>query len=95
MSWTTDQYVTVAAVVLLIASAPLMWQIADVRAAQAVDHKQSDSNHQQVAARQGPTDYDGDGIINTLDRCPTRPEVQNGFHDHDGCPDVVGTTGAS
>lgn len=40
-------------------------------------------------------DYDGDGIPNSRDACPTRPETYNGFQDADGCPDVVATTGAS
>ncbi|MFB6129265.1 MAG: hypothetical protein ABEJ28_00395 [Salinigranum sp.] len=41
-------------------------------------------------------DYDGDGIPDAVDRCPTRPETVNGFRDRDGCPDsVVTKTGAS
>lgn len=42
-----------------------------------------------------PPDYDGDGIPDATDRCPTRPETVNGFRDGDGCPDVVATTRAS
>lgn len=40
-------------------------------------------------------DYDGDGIPDGPDRCPTRPETFNGYKDGDGCPDVVATSGAS
>ena len=34
-------------------------------------------------------DTDGDGIIDQLDGCVTVPEVFNGYHDNDGCPDMV------
>ncbi|MFC6756297.1 thrombospondin type 3 repeat-containing protein [Halomicroarcula sp. GCM10025894] len=47
------------------------------------------------STRQAPADYDGDGINDSADKCPTRPETKNGFQDADGCPDVVETTGAS
>lgn len=40
-------------------------------------------------------DFDGDGIPDAVDRCPTRAETRNGFRDGDGCPDVVATSGAS
>jgi hypothetical protein len=86
---------TVAAVVMLVATLPLAWQIADVRAAQAAEQRRSDLVQEQVATRQAPTDYDGDGIDDGRDRCPTRRETANGFQDDDGCPDVVVTTGAS
>jgi len=42
-----------------------------------------------------PPDFDGDGIPDDRDACPTRPETVNGFRDGDGCPDVVATTRAS
>jgi len=32
-------------------------------------------------------DTDGDGLPDKLDKCPTRPEDQDGFEDGDGCPD--------
>jgi hypothetical protein len=95
MSWTTSQYVTVVAIVVLALTLMLTWQIADVRAAQAVEHQQSDLIQHQVSTRQAPADYDGDGIDDGSDRCPTRPETENQFQDGDGCPDVVATTGAS
>ncbi|MFC7045611.1 thrombospondin type 3 repeat-containing protein [Halobacteriaceae archaeon GCM10025711] len=86
---------TVVAVVLLVASLGVVWQIADVRAEQAASAKADDLVNQQVPARQAPTDYDGDGVNDSSDACPTRAETTNGFQDGDGCPDVVATTGAS
>jgi outer membrane protein OmpA-like peptidoglycan-associated protein len=32
-------------------------------------------------------DRDGDGIPDSVDRCPNEPENYNGFEDEDGCPD--------
>jgi len=32
-------------------------------------------------------DRDGDGYVDPLDQCPTKPENYNGFQDQDGCPD--------
>jgi outer membrane protein OmpA-like peptidoglycan-associated protein len=32
-------------------------------------------------------DTDGDGIPDTVDKCPTEPEDADGFQDDDGCPD--------
>lgn len=95
MSWTTKQRMTIVAVLVLVASVPLLWQIDTVRAGQAVEEQQSDLVQQTVTARQAPNDYDGDGITDSTDRCPRRPETGNGFQDADGCPDVVETTGAS
>jgi outer membrane protein OmpA-like peptidoglycan-associated protein len=34
-----------------------------------------------------PTDLDGDGVPDDVDRCPTEPEDKDGFQDDDGCPD--------
>jgi len=48
-----------------------------------------------TATRTPGPDYDGDGIPDAQDVCPTRPETFNGFKDGDGCPDVVTTTRAS
>jgi hypothetical protein len=95
MSSTHKQRITVVAVVVLVAAVPLLWQLASIRAAQATEEKRSDLVNQTVATRQAPGDYDGDGIGDATDRCPTRPETTNGFQDEDGCPDVVATTGAS
>lgn len=95
MSWTVSQTVTTVALVVLLLAAGLTWQLADVRAAQATDHKQTELVEGQVPERQAPADYDGDGIDDGTDRCPTRPESTNGFQDGDGCPDIVASTGAS
>lgn len=37
----------------------------------------------------GSHDEDGDGIVDSLDNCPSVPEVINGFEDLDGCPDTI------
>lgn len=95
MSVTRKQWITVVAIVVLAVAIPALWQIEDVRATQATEQKQSELVDQTVSTRQAPTDYDGDGIDDDADRCPTRPETVNGFQDSDGCPDVVATTGAS
>ena len=95
MSWTHKQRITLAALVVFVVAVPTLWQIGDVRATQATEQKQSDLVNQTVSTRQAPTDYDGDSINDSTDKCPTRPETTNGFQDADGCPDVVETTGAS
>ncbi len=33
-------------------------------------------------------DNDGDGIEDTVDRCPNDPEDEDGFEDEDGCPEL-------
>ncbi len=38
-------------------------------------------------------DKDGDGIPDTVDKCPNDPENYNGFEDEDGCPDDPDTDG--
>jgi hypothetical protein len=86
--------ITVAAAALLVASLPVTWGIADVRQSQAVEEKTADVR-KVVDQRHAPSDYDGDGINDSSDNCPRRPETENGFQDDDGCPDVVATTGAS
>src|SRR5204863_6589756 len=35
----------------------------------------------------GPKDTDGDGILDSVDKCPTEPEDKDKFQDDDGCPD--------
>lgn len=95
MSWTHKQRISVVAIVILVAAVPVLWQVSNVRATYATEENQSDLVDQTVTTRQAPTDYDGDGITDSADKCPTRPETENGFQDTDGCPDVVATTGAS
>jgi hypothetical protein len=95
MSLTRNQRVSVAAAIVLLATVGILWQIGDVRTMQATEEKQAELEAQVVTAREIPDDYDGDGIADAADRCPTRPETDNGFQDDDGCPDVVETTGAS
>lgn len=90
-----DLAVAAAAVLLLVASMAVVWTVADVRADAAVASKQDDLVGGTVSTRQAPADYDGDGVPDDRDVCPTRPENENGFQDDDGCPDVVATTGAS
>jgi OmpA-OmpF porin, OOP family len=34
-----------------------------------------------------PSDFDGDGILDTADDCPRVPEDKDGFEDTDGCPE--------
>ena len=38
-------------------------------------------------------DKDGDGIIDTKDQCPEKPEDYDGFQDGDGCPEDQDTDG--
>lgn len=94
MSWTRRQVVTAAAIVVVVAAVPALWQLSRVRSVRASEQKRADLAG-QVATRKAPADYDGDGVPDSRDRCPTRPETDNGFQDADGCPDVVATTGAS
>ena len=86
--------VTAVAAALLVASLPVTWGVADVRETQAVKEKTADVR-EVVDQRHSPSDYDGDGINDSSDNCPRRPETENGFQDNDGCPDIVATTGAS
>ena len=37
------------------------------------------------------SDFDQDGISNSVDLCPSISETYNGFQDDDGCPDSVDT----
>jgi hypothetical protein len=95
MSWTHKQRISAVALVILVVSVPVLWQVSNVRAAYTTEEQQTDLVNQTVTARQAPNDYDGDGVTDSSDKCPTRPETDNGFEDTDGCPDVVATTGAS
>ncbi|HUJ57447.1 MAG TPA: OmpA family protein [Kofleriaceae bacterium] len=49
--------------------------------------------HRAAAAKEvvpdaTPSDRDGDGIPDAVDKCPDRPEDFDGFEDQDGCPDI-------
>lgn len=46
-------------------------------------------------ATKSPADTDGDRIVDSVDKCPTKRETRNGYRDTDGCPDVVTTTRVS
>jgi hypothetical protein len=87
--------ITVVALVVLAATVPAVLAITEGREQQADALQRQDLVNDQVTSRQLPTDYDGDGIADSNDTCPTRAETNNGFQDGDGCPDIVATTGAS
>jgi len=42
---------------------------------------------QAPAAKPGPGDIDGDGILDDIDKCPRVAEDFDGFEDEDGCPE--------
>ncbi len=42
-----------------------------------------------------PADRDGDGLLDSVDKCPDNAENYNGFEDADGCPDDPDTDGDS
>lgn len=41
----------------------------------------------RVLPKPPPADTDGDGLVDTEDRCPADPEDKDGFQDADGCAD--------
>lgn len=83
------------AVVFLVVVITLSLGIHSYRNQQATEAKSAELNDSIVQNRVLVNDYDGDGMNDSADVCPTRPETPNGFEDGDGCPDVVATTGAS
>ena len=87
--------ITVVALVVLAATVPVVLAVTEVREQQADAKQRQDLVDDQVTSRQASNDYDGDGIADSNDTCPTRAETNNDFQDGDGCPDVVATTGAS
>lgn len=95
MSHRREVAITLAALLVLGAVVPVTVAIGDVRERQATEQQRDDLADVQVATQQASEDYDGDGIPDSRDDCPTRPETENNFQDGDGCPDVVATTGAS
>jgi OOP family OmpA-OmpF porin len=42
-----------------------------------------------IAPNGCPADSDGDGLIDSQDKCPNEAEIKNGFEDDDGCPDAM------
>ncbi|WP_137285747.1 thrombospondin type 3 repeat-containing protein [Halorussus salinisoli] len=95
MSRSTNRTIALLAIVLLVLSTVIVWDIAGERNRMATEAQKADAVSDQVTTRQAAGDYDGDGIGDSQDACPTRPETKNGFQDGDGCPDIVTTTGAS
>lgn len=95
MSPPSDRTVAVVAVLVLVAALAVSWQVGVVRDERVDRAERQDLVDHQVTDRRAPDDYDGDGVADATDDCPTRPETANGFRDGDGCPDVVTTTGAS
>lgn len=49
----------------------------------------SPCEHGETSEGCGELDSDGDGIPDSLDRCPFEPETFNGYMDEDGCPDEI------
>ncbi|MHB9287073.1 hypothetical protein ACKVMT_08540 [Halobacteriales archaeon Cl-PHB] len=91
----SDRRLAVAAILVVVVGLVATWQVAAVRESQARQAEVRDLVNDTVDSRQAPNDYDGDGVGDASDACPTRSETTNGFQDGDGCPDVVATTGAS
>lgn len=54
---------------------------------------QSPPEHCSGAPQALPGDRDGDGLLDTTDRCPEKPENYDAFEDGDGCPDDKDTDG--
>lgn len=95
MSPPSRRTIAVVWIAVLVFGLAVTWQVGAVRDEQAARAEQQQLVDYQVPDRQAPDDYDGDGVPDATDECPTRPETENGFQDGDGCPDVVTTTGAS
>jgi outer membrane protein OmpA-like peptidoglycan-associated protein len=47
----------------------------------------ADKPKEPLVVRVAEADRDGDGIPDSVDRCPDEPEDYDGFQDDDGCPD--------
>ena len=66
-------------------------EIAEANAGEALRLSQGEGCGKPAAApaaRGNTLDTDGDGIPDTLDKCPNEPEDMDGFEDQDGCPDL-------
>lgn len=94
MSGKRDIIVFALAAAILVASIAGVLQIAEARRAQADGTPSfaevAPAPHTGVAG-----DPDHDGIVGAADRCPLQAETFNGFHDTDGCPEIVTTTRVS
>ncbi|MCW5804649.1 MAG: OmpA family protein [Deltaproteobacteria bacterium] len=53
----------------------------------AIDGEVLVSIYRAFGKKAAPKDTDHDGIVDSLDKCPTEPEDKDGFQDDDGCPD--------
>ena len=51
------------------------------------DKKEINVTKQSVTPKPTFSDKDHDGIVDSKDLCPTKPETFNGYADTDGCPD--------
>lgn len=46
------------------------------------------ASEENLVAKGPPPDKDGDGIADTIDKCPDRVEDTDNFEDSDGCPEI-------
>jgi len=60
---------------------------ADAAIKKALDLLQDCLPKPPVVVKVAEADRDGDGIPDSVDRCPDEPEDFDGFQDEDGCPD--------
>ena len=44
--------------------------------------------HNERVIEKKSGDKDGDGVLDSVDKCPDEPEDRDGFQDQDGCPDL-------
>ena len=49
--------------------------------------KRAPDGDMRLDVHEGVGDRDGDGIKDSMDKCPDDPEDRDGFEDEDGCPD--------
>jgi len=51
------------------------------------ERKRAPDGDMRLVVHEGVGDRDGDGIKDSMDKCPDDPEDRDGFEDEDGCPD--------